>query len=186
MKKTVIGVVLLILIVLSIPVNVLAQARGKAPTKAGRLLIGTQLGLAAGTADDTVFALSFNADYHLDEDFSVGPLLQFGIGGDLFQMGISGQARYVFQNPRFPEVRPHLQGGLGFLFVDADIVNPSPPPGRVNRDDLGFLVPFGGGVDFQLDKNVLLGTTLLLNFTDADVGQDNLFMTWFFGFRFLL
>lgn len=180
MKKTAFGVVLLILIVLSIPVDVLAQARGKVPTKAGRLQIGTQVGLAAGTADDTVFALGFNADYHLDEDLSVGPLLQFGMGSDLFQMGISGQARYVFRNPRFPEVKPHLQGGLGFLYVDID------RPGG-DDDSLGFLVPFGGGVDFQLDKNILLGTTLLLNFTDADVpGQDNLFMTWFFGLRFML
>ena len=181
MKKTAIGVVLLILIVLSIPVNALAQARGKVPTKAGRLLIGTQVGLAAGTADDTVFALGFNADYHLDKDFSVGPLLQFGMGGDLFQMGISGQARYVFHNPRSPKVKSHLQGGLGFLYVDID------RPGAGDDDDMGFLIPFGGGVDFQLDKNVLLGTTLLLNFTDAEVqGQDNLFMTWFFGLRFML
>ena len=181
MNKSTISVVFLILVVLSLPVNVLAQARGKSATPTGRLQIGTQLGLAAGTADDTVFALGFNADYYLDENFSVGPLLQFGIGGNLSQMGISGQARYVFQNPRFPGIKPHLQGGLGFLYVDLD------QPGGGDDDDLGFLVPFGGGFDFVLDKNVLLGTTLLLNFTDADVpNQKNLFMTWFFGLRVML
>ena len=181
MKRTASSVVLLIVLAFCVPVNVLAQPRGKVSTQAGRLEIGTQLGLAAGTADDTVFAVNFNADYHLDENFSVGPLLQFGIGGDLFQTGLSAQARYVFRNPRFPEVRPHLQGGLGVISVNVD------GPGSGSDHDLGFLVPFGGGFDFVLDRNVLLGTTLLLNFTDANVqNQKNLFITWYFGLRFPL
>jgi hypothetical protein len=88
----------------------------------------------------------------------------------------------MFDMPRIPELKPHLQGGLGFIHVDIDCPPVAP---ACDDSDLGFLVPFGGGFELELDKNLLVGTTLLLNFTDADVSP-NLFMSWFFGFRFML
>jgi hypothetical protein len=141
------------------------------------------LGLQAGTADGTAFALGFKADYYLDEHFSLGPLLQFGFTGDLTQVGMSAQAKYTFDMPRIPELKPHLQGGLGFIHVNVDC--PPLPCAGGDDNDTGFLIPFGGGFEFEISRNAQLGTTLLLNFTDADVSP-NLFMSWFFGFRIML
>lgn len=179
MKKATIGVTLLLVMVLSIPFEVLAQQRGGVQ-RTGRLFVGTEVGVQAGTADkSTAFAFGFNGDYYLDEHFTVGPLLQFGFTGDLTQVGLSAQAKYIFDLPRIPAVKPHLQGGLGFLHVDIDRSGTS-------SSDLGFLVPFGGGFELEVSKNLLVGTTLLLNFTDADVDgerEGNVFMTWFLGLR---
>jgi len=180
-RKIVIGMVLLAVVILSFPLQGLAQQREEGKQRTGKLMVGIYPGLHAGTPDDTIFGLGFNADYYLDENLSLGPLLQFGFGDDAFQVGASGQARYVFHNPRLQKVKPHLQGGLGFLYVDVDA------PGLGDDDDMGFWVPFGGGFDVELDRNILLGTTLLLNYTDAEVpGQSSVFMTWFFGLRGLL
>ena len=182
MKRS--GSVLLALwvfLILIVPTVVTAQPREELVTQAGRLAVGANVGLHAGTFDDTVFGLIFTGDYYLDDYLSVGPMLQFGIGEDLFQLGISGQVKYVFVNRRLPSLRPHLQGGLGFLLVDADRAV------RGDDDDLGFLVPFGGGLEIVLGRNALIGSTLLLNFTSSEVGSPSrVFMSWIFGLRIRL
>lgn len=188
MNKNTVAVVALFGILMGMPLEGLAQQRVEERPRTGSLAAGVQLGLHAGTADDdAALALGFNADYYLDPHFSLGPLLQFGFTGDLTQIGMSVQTKYTFELPRAPQVRPHLQGGLGFLHVDMD--RPPVPVGGEDSD-LGFLVPFGGGFELELNRNLLVGTTLLLNFTDADVATaqhvENVFMTWFFGLRIIL
>ncbi len=183
MRRIAIGVALLLVVALSVPFEVFAQERPAAKQNTGKLALGADLGLQAGTADDEVaFAIGLNADYYLDQHFSLGPLLQFGFTGDLTQVGLSAQAKYTFDLPRIPELKPHLQGGLGFIHVDIDCVQPC------DDSDTGFLVPFGGGFELELSKNLLVGTTLLLNFNDTEVTAQringgNLFMSWFFGLR---
>ncbi|MBI3621794.1 MAG: hypothetical protein HY208_06355 [Nitrospirae bacterium] len=145
----------------------------------GRFTIGTGMGFHAGTADGAVFGLFLDGEYHLDQHLSIGPLLQLGVSSDLFLTGLSGQIKYTMKTPALPGVIPYLEGGVGFMVIDAD------RPGR--DDDVGFLVPFGGGFDVELGKNVLLGTAVLLNYTSADVsGQPPIFMSWLFGLRFRL
>ncbi len=189
MRKITIGVTLLLVVALFVPFEVLAQQRS-GTDGTGQLQIGAHMGLQEGTFDNnTAFALVFNADYFLDNHFSVGPLFQFGFTGDLTQVGISMQSKYTFDLPKIPKVKPHLQGGLGFIHVDMD----RPPVTPNGQDsDLAFLIPFGGGFDVELSKNLSIGSTLLLNFTDADIqstdrnGVGNLFMTWIFGVRLML
>lgn len=150
-------------------------------TQPGRLALGTSVGLHSGTADGTILGVSSNLDYYLDHHLSLGPLLQFGISDDFYQIGLSGQAKYVFTSPQMPRFRPHVQGGVGVIGMELD------RPGPGDDDDIGFLIPLGGGLEYALGPNALLGTTILLNFTDADVrGDDDLFMSWVFGLRFLL
>ena len=55
---------------------------------------GTDIGFLADTFDDTVFTLSFQGDYYLDSQFSVGPQLLISPGGDLTQITLAGIARY--------------------------------------------------------------------------------------------
>jgi hypothetical protein len=159
---------------------VLAQEPPAEPTvQAGRLTIGTGMGFHAGTADGAVFGLFLDGGYDLDQHLSIGPLLQLGMSSDLFLVGLSGQFKYTMRTPALPGIIPYLQGGVGFMAIDVD---------RPGRDDgVGFLVPFGGGFDVELGKNVLLGTAVLLNYTNADVsGQPPIFMSWLFGVRFRL
>ncbi len=189
-RRIAIGVALLLVVALCVPFEALAQERPagqQMKQMTGRLAVGADLGLQAGTADDEVaFGIGLKADYYLDQHFSLGPLLQFGFTGDLTQVGLSAQAKYTFDLPRIPELKPHLQGGLGFIHVDIDCTPPFPP--GCDDSDTGFLVPFGGGFELELSKNLLVGTTLLLNFNDIEVAAQringgNLFMSWFFGLR---
>jgi len=186
MKKISIGVALLLVAALSVPFEVSAQQQSSAGGT-GQLQVGAHLGLQEGTFDNnTAFALVFNADYFLDNHFSVGPLFQLGFTGDLTQVGLSVQSKYTFDLPKAPKVKPHLQGGLGFIHVDMD----RPPVQGSQDSDLAFLIPFGGGFDLELSKNLSVGSTLLLNFTDADIDSidrvGNIFMTWFFGVKLML
>jgi opacity protein-like surface antigen len=145
----------------------------------GRLSIGAATGFHAGTADGTVFGLFADGRYQLDEHFAVGPLLQLGFSSDFTLVGLSGQLTYSMKLPTQPHVIPYLQGGLGFVIIDAD------EPGH--EDDAGFLIPIGAGVDFELSKNLLLGTEILLNYTSVNVSQQpSVYMSWLFGLRFRL
>jgi hypothetical protein len=187
MKKIAVGVALLLVVGLSAPLEVFAQQQSAAGGT-GQLQVGAHLGLQEGTYDNnTAFALVFNADYFLDDHFSVGPLFQFGFTGDLTQVGISMQSKYTFDLRKVSQVKPHLQGGLGFIHVDMD--RPPVVPGGEDSD-LAFLIPFGGGFDIELSKNLSVGSTLLLNFTDADIDSidrvGNIFMTWFFGVKLMM
>ncbi len=189
MRMAVISAIMLLLGVLTAPLGAMAQQRS-GTEGTGQLQVGAHMGIQEGTFDNnTAFALVFNADYFLDDHFSLGPLFQLGFTGDLTQVGISAQSKYTFDLPKMRKVKPHLQGGLGFIQVDMD----RPPVTATGQDsDLGFLIPFGGGFDLELSKNLSVGSTLLLNFTDADIqskdrnGVGNLFMTWIFGVRLML
>jgi len=146
----------------------------------GRLSIGAATGFHAGTEDGTVFGLFMDGRYQLDQRFAVGPLLQLGFSSDYSLVGLSGQLTYSMPLPTQPHVIPYLQGGLGFVVIDAD----DQPR---HEDDAGFLIPIGAGVEFELAKNLLLGTEILLNYTSVNVSQQpSVYMSWLFGLRFRL
>ncbi|HUJ78980.1 MAG TPA: outer membrane beta-barrel protein [Nitrospiria bacterium] len=147
------------------------------PPSQDRLSIGVATGFHAGTADGTVFGLFMDGRYQLDQHLAIGPLLQIGVSSDYTLVGLSGQLTYSMTLPSQPHIIPYLQGGLGFVVIDAD------QPGR--DDDAGFLIPVGAGVDFELAKNLLLGTEIVLNYTSVNVnGQPSVYMSWLFGLRF--
>lgn len=179
-KKMTSGIVLLLVLFLSISPDVLAQGQSAAKQLPGKWALGAEAGLQAGTAsNDTALALGLNADYYLDQYFSVRPLMQLGFTDDQTQIGVPAQAKHTFDFLGVPELKPHLQAGLGFLDMDQ-------PPAGPKNNETGFLVPFGGGLEWELSKNLVLGSTFLLNFTDADIQRerpDNLSMTGFFGLR---
>jgi len=183
-KKMTRWVMLLLLLFLFIPLEALAQEQSATKQSAGKLALGAEFGFQAGTAsNDTAFAPDLNADYYLDQYFSVGPLIPLRSADNLIQTGESTH-KYTFDFPTLPELRPHLQAGLGLLHVDMD-----QPPVGPKDSTTGFLVPFGGGLELALSKNLIVGTTLLLDFPDAYIQGErpgNLFMTGFFGLRAML
>lgn len=140
---------------------------------------GATMGFLANTPDDTAFALNFNAEAKMNQQVSIGPLLQLGFTDDLTLVGISGQGKYAIAipdvNDRFKVI---LQGGIGFVHAD---VGPS---------DTSFLIPIGVGVDYQINPGLAFKSDFLLNFTDLDVGRGrghddtNVMPSLTFGVRF--
>jgi hypothetical protein len=47
------------------------------------------IGFLADTANDTVFTMSFQGDYSVNSEFSIGPQLLITPGGDLTQISLS-------------------------------------------------------------------------------------------------
>ena len=126
----------------------------------GAWTYGGSIGFLGDTPSQTAFALNGRADNFLNRNFSIGPLLQIAFTGALFQVGLSGQAKYWMEIPDTDNrLRAVFQGGIGFLHAD-----------RLNSDT-SWLLPFGAGLDYLLSQRVALTADFLLNFTDIDTGN---------------
>ena len=156
-----------------------AWAQMRTDDRAGRFAIGGALGLQTDTPDGRAFALGLYGDYYLDRHLSFGPLLQMGFTGDLRQIGLSAQAKYTVDVPSVPRFRPHFQAGLGFINADLE------RRGLGNGKDTSFLIPLGVGAEYQLTGPISLDTSLLFNFTDLDVRNENFFFTWLVGLKYM-
>ena len=77
---------------------------------------GAALGFLGNTDDRTAFAMNLNVERFLNRSFSVGPLLQFGVTGNLTQIGVSGQVKYWLNLSK--ALKLTAQGGLGFMHTD--------------------------------------------------------------------
>jgi hypothetical protein len=127
--------------------------------KPGSLSIGAGLGFLRDTPDRTAFALNGYADAFLDPNVSLGALLQLALTGDLFQVGVSGQAKYWITIPGTQNrLKVAVQGGLGFIHVS------------FRNDDTSFLFPLGATADYALTSKLSVTGTFLLNITDLDTG----------------
>jgi opacity protein-like surface antigen len=153
------------------------QAQSK-DQRAGGFILGAGMGFQANTPDGTAFALGLNGDYYVTQGLSVGPLLQLGFTGDLFQMGLTAQAKYTFDLEPIPSLKPHVEAGVGFIYADLDRTL-----GR-SEHDVSFLFPLGIGAEYRLTKSISLDSTALFNFTDLDVRDRNFFFTWLLGLRY--
>ena len=155
-----------------------AQRVQPADERAGRFIFGAGLGLQANTPDGTAFALGLGGDYYISQGFSIGPLIQLGFTGDLFQFGVTGQAKYTFDIKQIPALKPHVEAGIGFIYSDLDRGR------RGDQDDVSFLIPLGIGAEYRLTDSISLDSTFLFNFTDLDVRDKSFFLTWLVGLRY--
>jgi len=123
---------------------------------------GAAVGFLGNTPDGTAFATNLHADYFMNNQFSVGPLGQLALTGDLFQIGFSGQVKYWWEVAGIdPRLKANLQAGLGFVHAN------------YLTSDTSFLIPLGVGLDYALNQKVSLISTFLLNLTDLDTGNGN-------------
>jgi opacity protein-like surface antigen len=146
--------------------------------RAGRYIVGAGLGFQADTPDGTAFALGLSGDYYVTQGFSIGPLLQLGFTGDLFQFGLTAQAKYTFDLTEIPALKPHVEAGIGFIYSDLDR-----GPWR-DEDDVSFLIPLGIGAEYRLTHSISADTNFLFNFTHLDVRDKNFFFTWLVGLKY--
>ncbi len=139
---------------------------------------GTDIGFLADTTDDTVFTMSFQGDYYLDSQFSVGPQLLISPGGDLTQLTLAGIARYHIP---VGAVTIIPFGGIGFVYADLE-------QGRRDDSDVSYSFPFGATAAFKINRTVDLASTLIFTFQDIDLNNrkssDNFNIGMLFGFRF--
>ena len=133
-----------------------------AEPKTDALSGGAAVGFLGNTPDGTAFATNLNADYFVSPQLSLGPLAQIAATGDLFQFGLSGQAKLWFDLPDFNRrLRLNLQGGMGFLHAD------------LRTSDTSWLIPIGVGLDYALDEKLSFTSTFLINFTDIHTSRGN-------------
>jgi opacity protein-like surface antigen len=101
-----------------------------------------------------------------------------GFTGDLFQLGVTAQAKYTFDLKQIPALKPHVEAGIGFIYSNLD--------GRLweDEDDASFLIPLGIGAEYRLTDSISLDTNFLFNFTNLDVRDKEFFFTWLVGIRY--
>jgi opacity protein-like surface antigen len=168
----------IIVVILALTQFAEAQQVQSEEKRDGMFILGGGLGFQASTPDGTAFALGFTGDYYLTQGFSVGPLLQMGFTGDLFQFSLTGQAKYTFDLKEIPALKPNIQAGIGFIYSDLERGQ------GANEDDVSFLIPFGMGAEYRLTNSISLDTTFLFNFTDLDVRDEDFFLTWLVGLKY--
>jgi hypothetical protein len=173
-KKTTSSSILIALIfTFLMPLSVAAQAFDD---RAGRFRLGADLGVIFSTPSDRdeVFGLNVYGDYFFNQNFSIGPLVQFGFAGDLFTIGPTAQLKYTHDiDERW---KAHAQGGIGFIYANLD----SP-----NRDDVSFLLPLGGGIEYKFTERLSAGATVIFNFMDLEkVRNENFTLSLLAGIKF--
>jgi hypothetical protein len=145
---------------------------------------GSDLGFTSGTVDGTVFTMGFNADYYIDRNFSVGPMMQISPMGDLFQISFAGVGRYHFRLNNGINLVPFT--GIGLIHADLDR---GTGPGSIDRNDTSWYIPIGVSLEYQAAHNLALSSTLIVNLHDIDLSpslsqDDNTSVALLFGFRF--
>ena len=142
----------------------------------GKWVGGAGIGFIANTTNDEAFALNMHSDRFFTEQVSIGPLMQLGVAGDLFQTGLSGQGKFWLDLPGTNErMKIALEGGLGFVHADHLL------------DDTSFLFPIGASWYYRATERLSVGATFLLNITDLDTGfgnDTNIMPALSFGARF--
>jgi hypothetical protein len=144
---------------------------------------GSDLGLTAGTVNDTVFTLGFNLDYYVDRNFSFGPMMLISPTGDLFQIAVAGVGKY----------HVHLKNGINLVpFTGIGLIHASldqgAGPSRIDRNDTSWYIPLGLSLEYQVVRNIALSSTLLVNLYDINLSpslpeMDHNSVSLLFGIR---
>ncbi len=145
---------------------------------------GSGLGFTTGTVDNSVFTLGFNADYYVDRNFSIGPMMQISPTGDLFQIAFAGVGRYHFRFNNGINFVPYT--GVGLIHADLD---KGTGPTRIDRNDTSWFIPIGLSLEYQVVHNVALTSTLQVNLHEINLApslpeKDGTSITLLFGFNF--
>ncbi len=144
---------------------------------------GTDVGFIAGTTNDTVFALNFQADYYMAKEFSIGPMFQWVPAGDLKQYAFAGAFRYHYHaNDRF-NIVPFA--GIGLIHADLDTVRNGT---RIDRNDTSHYIPIGVSFEYQATPRLAFSNTIMVNLHDINMSpslqRDSTSVSVLFGMRF--
>ncbi len=153
-----------------------------ADTQEARWGFNTDLGLWAGTTNNTTFALGFGLDYYMDQNFSFGGMALFTPVGDLTQIGVAGVAKYHLRLNNGFNLVPFA--GLGFLHAD---LNRGSGPSQIDRNDTSHFIPLGMSLESQVGPKIAFATTLMVNLhhitLSPPVPNDKTSVALLFGIR---
>ncbi|HEX9741181.1 MAG TPA: outer membrane beta-barrel protein [Nitrospiraceae bacterium] len=140
---------------------------------------GTDVGFIAGTTNNTVFALNFQADYYVAKEFSIGPMFQWVPSGDLKQYAFAGAFRYHFHATDRFNIVPFA--GIGFIHADLS-------SRTVNRNDTSHYIPLGVSFEYQATPRLAFSNTIMVNLHDINMSpslqRDTTSVSVLFGMRF--
>lgn len=152
--------------------------RGRPPVEPRQLFIG--IGFTDGP--DT-FLLGGEADFPVNQRLSIGPMLQLGFDDNTTLIAPSFQAKYriPLEYGSGPSAfTPFVQGGIGAAYLDKSDMSG-------DHSGVGLLVHIGGGVEMQLDKDLVLATNLQADLLPVHVAGEGFMWSWQIlqlGFRF--
>jgi Outer membrane protein beta-barrel domain len=174
-KGTSLWILITLFFTCAMPALVAAQVRDD---RAGRFTLGADLGVIYSSASDRdeVFGLNAYGDYFFNQNFSIGPLVQFAFSGDLFSIGPSAQLKYTHDiDERW---KAHAQGGIGFIYANLD-------RSGGDRNDTSFLLPLGAGIEYKFTERLSAGATVIFNFMDLEkVRNENFTLSLLGGIKF--
>jgi hypothetical protein len=133
------------------------------------------------TLDPDTFLMAFQGDYFLDDQLSLGPLLQLGVDDDTTILAPTLNVQYAFDLTELEEdgdeilerLKPFVQGGVGLGYIHKD-------RRRGDDDDVGFLLNLGFGLEYYLTDQLALGNNLLFNILPDKTNGENFFLSWQF------
>lgn len=130
-----------------------------AESRTGQWSGGSSAGLLFATPDGTAFGLNGNAEYFVTDRFSIGPLVQLGLTGDLVLVGASGQGKYYLPLPGTNDRSTvAVQGGIGAVHAD------------FRSDDTSWLVPLGVEYGYAINPRLDFTASAMVNLTDLNTG----------------
>lgn len=141
-----------------------------AESRVGKWNVG---GAVGATVDPDLLSFQLGVDYYITEDIAVGPLIQYGVNGNDWIWGTSGQVKYCARLKDTEQVRPYGQAGIGFVeYIHDDFYGGE----RTTK----YLFPVGGGFEFKLAKDLTLDTNILFDISEK------LFVGIWVGARYLI
>ena len=162
-----------LILALIVPLSVAAQE--PAPdVRNGKWTAGADIGVIFATADEEIFGMNYYGDYYFNQNVSIGPLVQFGFSGDLFQFGPSAQLKYTMDIDN--RWKAHAQVGLGFIYA-----NLRRPGSNNNEDDTSLLLPIGAGIEYRFTNKLSVGGTVIANIMDLNSVRGENFSLSFLG-----
>lgn len=125
------------------------------------------------TAGPDTFLTALTAGFYTSPGLSLGPTLQLGISDDETLFAPTFGVRRVFDlaGEELDRLAPYIEGGAGFIYLEED-------RRRGDDDDLGFLLNFGFGGNVELERNLVVGTGILINVMPGEVLDERLFLSW--------
>ena len=128
---------------------------------------------AGFTASPGMFLTALSAGKFVNHNLAVGPVIQFAVSEDdvFFAPTLNVRGVFDLEGQGLERVKPYAEGGLGLAYVEKDHHDG-------DDDEWGFLVNVGAGVNFELDRNITLGTGVLFNMMPNEVEGEHFIFSW--------
>ncbi len=127
------------------------------------------------TAEPDTFLINLDAPYFFNDWIALGPAMQIGFTETRTLVAPTGNVRVTIPDlpgRAFDRVHPYGIAGMGFAVIEND---------KNRRDgdaDVGFLIDFGVGVEYQVSEKVFLGSQMIFNFLPEEVKREEFYFAW--------